>query len=483
MISINRLFENNDTTFISFIHNDSKITINGINPTEVYTNLIDWLSINGYDFPIKIHDTKTRKLYSFKEASNFEITKFHKIKNIGKYIPKSSLFLGGNVEIKLNNMKIMLNEFGVDLSSLEHSGFTGREKKYTDSDDSNNHSSLEAAQLILKNNNNKPMTLNEIWEEVEKMNISGFAKHTLSSRIGKYTINSGHSDKSDNPIFKIVEGTRPYKYFLLNPDEIQDVEEDDLDFEEGPPSSTSRIRRFDLEDELSKAQAQAEFDDEVQSFKRFRSIHDSDIDTFKRKKGENPFKQALCILGDSGAGKSYTTEQILANEGHEFKFIIPTASSTGLLSQFSPSENKYILSKLGIMLKEAADNPYKLYTAVFDEFHKPSTIEMINDELLQAISTKRNKFRFVSLDSETTKLYEDSNLEIVRGNIKIPDNFGFIFISSKPKVISNNPDLFRRLDFVRLEKEDQGVIKNIDQLLSKKLTQEELSTFINLRED
>jgi hypothetical protein len=135
------------------------------------------------------------------------------------------------------------------------------------------------------------------------------------------------------------------------------------------------------------------------------------------------------------------------------------------------------------MLKEAADNPYKLYTAVFDEFHKPSTIEMINDELLQAISTKRNKFRFVSLDSETTKLYEDSNLEIVRGNIKIPDNFGFIFISSKPKVISNNPDLFRRLDFVRLEKEDQGVIKNIDQLLSKKLTQEELSTFINLRED
>lgn len=263
--------------------------------------------------------------------------------------------------------------------------------------------------------------------------------------------------------------------------DLESIETEDNfgdDFELTPPSSTKRIKKFDIEGDLKQAQAQAQFDDEVQSFKRFRAI-ETDI---PKVVGKHPLMDSLCILGESGAGKSYTIENILENENHEFKFIIPTASATGLLSQFSPSENKYILSKLGEMLIESAENPNKLYTVVFDEFHKPSIIEMINDELLQAISTKRNRFRFISLDSETINLYKNSKLEFIRGNIKIPDNFGFIFISSKPKVIANNPDLFRRLDFIYI-KEDNRDIKTINQLLSRKINKEERDNLLNIRED
>jgi hypothetical protein len=175
---------------------------------------------------------------------------------------------------------------------------------------------------------------------------------------------------------------------------------------------------------------------------------------------DNPFKQAICIIGESGVGKSYTTEEILKGSGHHYEFIIPTSATTGLLAQFSPNNSRYTTSRLGKMLIEAADNPDKFYTAVFDECHKNSTIEMINDELLQAISTKRNRYRFISLDNDTSQIYKDSNLEVERGNIKIPDNFGFIFISSKPKVIARNEDFFNRVDIVIIDRN----MKNIEDL-------------------
>lgn len=177
---------------------------------------------------------------------------------------------------------------------------------------------------------------------------------------------------------------------------------------------------------------------------------------------KNPFIQAICVLGGSGAGKSTTIENILNKEGHKFEFIIPSASTTGLLSQFSPSKSGYVQSKLGKMIVNAYSNPTQLFTAVFDECHKSNIIEMINDEILQAISIKRNNGkRFISLDDDTAELYPGT--EKSRGNILIPDNLGFIFISSNSRVISGNEDFFNRVDLVELTKESR--FKNIEDII------------------
>jgi len=228
---------------------------------------------------------------------------------------------------------------------------------------------------------------------------------------------------------------------------------------------------FDVESELSKAQAQAQAQsDDVKFFKNFRAVQaEEEIEDFYDYV-KNPFMQAICVLGKSGAGKSTTIDNILQKSGHNYQFIIPSASTTGLLSQFSPSDNSYIPSRLGRMIELAYKNKDKMYTAVFDECHKTNIIEMINDELLQAISVNRNKgVRFISLDDDTRRLYPSAK-EDNRGNILIPNNFGFIFISSNARVISGNPDFFNRVDLVELTK-SQRSLQTVDDLNSLRKTE------------
>lgn len=203
---------------------------------------------------------------------------------------------------------------------------------------------------------------------------------------------------------------------------------------------------------------------------------------------KNPFMQAICVIGASGAGKSFTVSKVLTNDNHNFSYIIPTATTTNLLSQYNPNKNRYVRSRLGEMIMEAINNPSQYYTAIFDEFHKSNTIEMINDELLQCISIHRNDGnRFISLDKSTIKLYrikekDESKYYEVRDipfktfhgvyNLVLPDNFGFIFISSKEKVVANNADFFNRVDVVRLTRDDWGM-ETAEDLLAKKLSPEE----------
>ena len=229
---------------------------------------------------------------------------------------------------------------------------------------------------------------------------------------------------------------------------------------------------FDIESELTKAQAQSEED--VLSFKSFRSTEPNerpDELMIFNSYVKNPFGQSICVLGESGAGKSTTVDNILQSSGHVYQYIIPAASTTGLLSQFSPSAGTaggYITSRLGQMIEKAYNNKDVNYTAVFDECHKTSIIEMINDELLQAISKNRNKgVRFISLDDDTRKLYPSAK-EDSRGNVLIPDNFGFIFISSNVRVISGNPDFFNRVDLIELTVEDRK-LQSIEDLNQKRV--------------
>lgn len=279
------------------------------------------------------------------------------------------------------------------------------------------------------------------------MDNSGFRSknklNSLNSTLVRYSDNTSDKNPANKKYFRII-GNNPNKFWLIDRiSELPDsnIEEPDVEETQEEPSTTESY-------------------------------------------SENPFKQSICVLGESGAGKSHTIETILENEGHEFEFIIPTAATTGLLAQFSPTKSGYVPSRLGRMIIEAANNPETLYTAVFDEMHKSNVIEMINDELLQCISIHRNNgVRFISLDDDTAELYNTPELEKRRGNIILPDNFGFIFISSKPRVIANNPDFFNRVDIVRLKHFEEESVESSDDLLSLVLDKDEKNNLISTRND
>lgn len=295
----------------------------------------------------------------------------------------------------------------------------------------------------------EPLSVSEILSKLpDESTAAKNPRNSISTRLNEYSDNSNQRDKNKKSFFRVVN-KNPLKFWLIDRiSELPSEYSDDFDLDEDNPTP--------LEEPVSK------------------------IKVYK----QNPFRQSICVLGESGAGKSVTIETILENEGHNFEFIIPTAATTGLLAQFSPSKSGYVPSRLGKMLIEASKNPQTLYTAVFDEMHKSNVIEMINDELLQSISTKRNRGkRFISLDDDTAEIYSTSELETKRGNLTIPDNFGFIFISSKPRVIANNADFFNRVDIVLLKSYQEEMIETTEQLLSNKLGDEERMKLASTRND
>lgn len=296
----------------------------------------------------------------------------------------------------------------------------------------NKYTRLEAVQIVLKKNNNRPMTAEELYKEMVDKNLittimdpKNFI-NDLSSTLTYHSANTPYNWKGDHygkklKIFIIKEG-RPRKFSLLD--------------------STSDIISEEEVEELDNTDIP-----EIQ-IKRFT---------------KNPFATVLCVVGESGAGKSFLIETLLEKEGHVYEFIIPTSSTTSLLSQFSPQKGIYKVSRLGSLLIESTKNPNKFYTAVLDEMHKTNVIEMINDELLQAISQERNRGeRFISVDGEIAELYEKDLPDLM-----IPDNFGFVFITSKPRIIQSNPDLINRIRIVEVTDRDRGKINTIQELLDR----------------
>ena len=442
MISFtNFLSESKSNIIFSFKYENENISFSGKSKKELYCKVLDWLYNIGYDFSeaksdgiiISLEDIK-----SIVSKTKYRIDHFYNISNSNNFIKILSpgtgyLNKGGliyNMLLELGCKDLILSNEDVEVTSIS--------KKMT---------FIEAAQHILKQNGNKPMNALEIWEEANAQNLvetlGKTPKATMNAQMIVYSDNTTAIGKKKNSIFRIIED-KPYKFILLNPElEVQSIPDEDVIL---PPS---------------------EFIQKVEKPKDYV---------------KNPFRQSICVLGESGAGKSTTLEHILEFEGHEFEFIIPSASTTGLLSQFSPSRSGYIQSRLGKMIVEAFNNPTTLYTAVFDECHKSNVIEMINDELLQAISTKRNMGRrFISLDEDTSELYK--GVGTFRGNILIPDNFGFIFISSKPRIIANNTDFFNRVDLVVLKSYEEEKIQTSKELLSKVLPYEEKIKLASTRND
>jgi hypothetical protein len=224
-------------------------------------------------------------------------------------------------------------------------------------------------------------------------------------------------------------------------------------FEETFDSYISEIPNILSSEEIKKASDFVE-----------KPIEKSVINPFGGESTKNSDKNtsAICVLGESGAGKTYRIERTLENENHISEIIIPSSSTTNLLVQYTKGE--YVLSRLGNFILKANSDKSHYYTIVFDECHK--YIEMINDELLQCISTKRNDgLRFISLDPVTDKLF--SELPEKNGRRLIPDNLGFIFISSKEAIIRDNSDFYNRVDIITINKSDREIDFAIEILKNK----------------
>jgi hypothetical protein len=190
----------------------------------------------------------------------------------------------------------------------------------------------------------------------------------------------------------------------------------------------------------------------------------------------NKLTQAICIIGDSGVGKTYRVNKTLENEGHKTLFIIIDNMWQHLLFDYSPIDRKYYLTKVGEFIKKAYNDAENNYTIVIDECHK--NLEIINDVLLQAISTKRNDgVRFLALNSLVEKEFDF--LPAINGNRVLPSNLGFLFISSKSDIIEGNDDLKNRIEIIKLTESDQTDKEySIDYLLSK-IKREDQSEYTN----
>jgi len=190
----------------------------------------------------------------------------------------------------------------------------------------------------------------------------------------------------------------------------------------------------------------------------------------------NKLTQAICIIGDSGVGKTYRVNKTLENEGHKTLFIIIDNMWQHLLFDYSPIDRKYYLTKVGEFIKKAYNDAENNYTIVIDECHK--NLEIINDVLLQAISTKRNDgVRFLALNSLVEKEFDF--LPAINGNRVLPSNLGFLFISSKSDIIEGNDDLKNRIEIIELTESDQADKEyTIDYLLSK-IKKEDQSEYTN----
>ena len=450
---------------ISYIFNNKEYNFSG-NLKQTIGGVVNFLSDNNFKFDESFFNKPItyEEIISNPSYKNY-LRSFFKMNN------NLYFYIGGNTEPALKKIINMLSNFGIDESSIKTNGFEtetktkikkfGEIENDLESKDfietkSKKMTFLVACQFVLKQNDNRPMNAKEIWEEINKQNLTktnGLTPwDTINAKMILSSINTTAKGKKKNSIFQIIEGTKPYKFILLNPDNIQNVPDEDLeeiidgDYDVDDVENFSK--RFGIPTDFKASQSQ----EEKESPKKYI---------------ENPFRQSICILGKSGAGKSWTIDDILDKSNHEYEFIIPSASTTGLLSQFSPSAKEgrggYIPSRLGKLIEKAYKNNSTLYTVVFDECHKSNIIEMINDELLQAISTERNKNRFISLDDETSELYPSKILDR-RGNIEITDNLGFIFISSNARVISGNDDFFNRVDLVEITKESRDSVKTIEDL-------------------
>jgi hypothetical protein len=342
--------------------------------------------------------------------------------------------------------------------------------EFTNESKSSSITFIDAAILTLKSNDNKPMTAKEIWSYISKNNIteSGgktpwITMNTVMSRFSKNTkldLSLQNRNPDNIEIFEIVQ-RNPLKFILINENYAKKEVNSDVEIE-----NYVQAQEEDVE----------ELTDETNHIEEYE---------------KNPFggvleSSTLCILGKSGSGKTTSTEIALDEMGHEYEIMIPIEGEY-TFSQFTGQG--FEMSSFGEFLMRANNNPDKCYTAIFDECHRPITINKLNTELLQALSRKRNRDgkRFITMDRSTKRMYLVPSDEFPiplteeRGKILIPDNFGIICLSSNPAIICRNPDFLNRVDLVVFTQSDRDV-KDLTELPKLNENQKNIETIRGLFE-
>ena len=403
------------------------ITFEGNTVGDVYTSIIDWLFKNDYTFDGPTHNVKVRKVFTSSEIeseSSYGFNDFYEFSD-DKYL----MFRKINTGQMMSNIKLMFDNFGVD--DVKFIGFN-EEPTEIESEIgkvTQKMTFIEAAQLILKQNDNKPMTALEIWEEANTQNLvetlGKTPKATMNAQMIVYSDNTTAIGKKKNSIFRIIED-RPYKFILLNPNgEVQPVPD------ESP-------------------------EDKIQRFGPFSGIptEPADRNPFggeSKEAGDEFNSSALFVVGTSGAGKSTRILKLLRQHNHKIILIgAENAPSPNLLLDYDQNEG-YVPSDIAEFIISAKKDPKHFYTIIFDECHE--YIDEIKRSILHAISTKRGEKRFFGVRKSVRGFFED--LESYETTSKIvPDNVGFIFISSKPDVFEYHADFMGRVDKFEVNRED-----------------------------
>jgi hypothetical protein len=498
--------------FIKFEFKNQKIEITARTRTELYIKILDWLFNKGYKFEGDLHKAFIKKTLTEEEVgqSSYTLNRFHKLPN-GMYF-----YLYRNKDVQ-NFWVQMLEKFGIDKNTIEIKNDSSYEiKPFSEFDDFDDDFDdfEEDFDIDEENQDENPGIIKlrtEFWNqflpEIQKVTNTFTSNRgsqqrsiaAISPARGIYYgfLISGNYVQIHLELWREKEDNKKiFDYLLSKKEEIEKSYGTDLSWERKDEKKGSSVCHKKLSINAYDKSNWPEINDFfTQYFPKFEKTFDpylsnldknmsnsqdikntSNLSANDPNRASNPFRQCVCILGDPGVGKSVTAiETIQKDTNHKFYLSIPTDLSTSMLLQFVKGNLE--LNRVSNMIIEAYKNPDKKYTVIIDEFHKPLTIKRVNDELLQAISTKRYRERrfisseiaesFISRELINSGFTEDQYS--FHGNIEVPRNFGFVLLSSKPNVIVDNEDLYDRMDIVYLRLQDQGTINTIQDLESKKI--------------
>ena len=514
---------------LSFQHEGKIENFESNSLKDISSRIFDWLYSKNYSFEGKIHNSITRKLLNKSELDNLVKTtsygyrSFHNVGGSDNFLINSY-----NSNIMINFIIEMLKNFGIEEKLIKHGGFKDIYQKTTidDSDlrvfvvrsgvsnrDSklfiddnfvaidygtnfniNDKSKEEIFQFLTQNGASKNQALQYV-QQIELFKEISVGDIVLVPDSDGINVGEVSSD-----IYYVDE-----KY--PNRLEVEWLDKIERNNSVNLPRTVFEIKNFDIENyeftptneivpELTPVD---EPEEEIQKFsnlfpKSFKAVQAQEEreKTIEKKFVKNPFgcKQedstqtsSLCILGKSGSGKTTTTEQALENMGHEYLVYIPIEGEY-TFSQFTGQS--FEMSSLGEFIMMAQNNPDKYYTVIFDECHRPITISKLNTDLLQALSSRRNRGgeRFFTMDRLTKKMYTKSDefeksLKEVTGKVLVPDNFGIVCLSSQPAVICRNEDFLNRVDIVVFDKRYQKT-EDLRQLTKLKPDQKNIETIRGL---